>query len=166
MRSLLGVICSCVVFLGACSGSVSSPPASTAIVDLIPLPGFGEGAILIDGEPSPVMIADTSELRSQGLMGVTDLGPWAGMVFVFDSPTDGGFWMRQTLIPLTIFWFNDEGAIVGSAEMVPCPDTVQDCPRWRPGAIYTHALEIAAGTAEALGITSNSNLVLSRSASG
>jgi uncharacterized membrane protein (UPF0127 family) len=155
-----------VVLLASCSNSVVQLPPITAAVGLTPLPGFGEGAIVIDGEPLPVMIADTKKLRSQGLMSVTGLGAWAGMVFVFDGPTDGGFWMRHTLMPLTIFWFDDAGLVVGTANMVPCPDTVKDCPRWRPGAIYTHALEVPTATAAALGITSESILRLEGTPTG
>src|SRR5207249_84505 len=51
-------------------------------------------------------LANTAEERQHGLMGVTSLGRYGGEVFLFDGPqTTGGFWMKDTLIPLSIvFW--------------------------------------------------------------
>ncbi len=45
----------------------------------------------------------------RGLMGVTDLGEAAGMVFRFDEPIDGSFYMFQTPTPLSIAWFAPDG---------------------------------------------------------
>ncbi len=84
-------------------------------------------------------------------MGVTDLGPWAGMVFVWEDPTDRGFWMKDTLMPLTIYWFGEDGRVVATARMVPCP-AGEDCPKWTPGVDYTHALEIPTGTESTIGL--------------
>ena len=156
-QSLLALL---LVLVGACS-SDSGPPPITALGDLEPYDGFGSATLVVDGEQEwPVLVADTASLRSQGLMSVTDLGPWAGMVFVWEEPTDGGFWMKDTLIPLSIYWLDGDGAIVAIAEMVPCPPDEDDCPRWRPGVHYLTALEVPAGMGEQLGIDSNSILTL------
>lgn len=147
----------------SCSTSAEpAVPTPISVVDLVPIDGFGQTTLTIDGGGEwPVMLADTPELRARGLMGVTDLGPWAGMVFLYEQPTDDGFWMKHTLMPLSIFWADDEGVIVGSAEMVPCPLEDDACPSWRPGATYTVALEIPAGTADLLGISASSILRIS-----
>ena len=53
----------------------------------------------------PLRIADSPEERAQGLMGVARLAEDDGMLFVFDEPTGNGFWMKQTLVPLDVaFW--------------------------------------------------------------
>ncbi len=79
----------------------------------------------VDGEVCEVCVwlADTPEERGRGLMGVTDLGDAAGMVFKFDEPIVGSFYMFQTPTPLSIAWFAPGGDHVGSADMAPCLDT-------------------------------------------
>jgi len=144
--------------LAACSGETEPPPITSA-TELVPFRDFGQSTLVVDGEHEwPVMVADTPDLRALGLMNVTDLGPWAGMVFEWDEPTDGGFWMRNTLIPLTVYWLDQHGAIVGIADMVPCPPEEEDCPHWRPGTAYVTALEVPAGMGQQLGISSESIL--------
>ena len=58
------------------------------------LAGFALDTVRLDGAPLLVAIADTSELRRQGLMNVVDLGGLDGMLFVFEQETTGGFWMK------------------------------------------------------------------------
>lgn len=75
-------------------------------------------------------IADSPGLRAQGLMGVTDLGDLDGMLFYWRHDANGGFWMKDTLIPLDIVWFNEDGSYAGRASMVPCTD--DPCPTYSP----------------------------------
>lgn len=87
-----------------------------------------------------VEIAETPEARAQGLMGVEDLRATDGMVFLFDSSTDGGFWMKNTLIPLDIAFWNDEMTIVDILQMEPCLE--DPCQIYKPGASYVGAVEV------------------------
>ncbi len=107
-----------------------------------------------DGEVCEVCLwlADSDEERGRGLMGVTDLGAAAGMVFVFDAPTSGPFYMFQTPTPLSIAWFDEDGGWVGTAEMEPCLDeTPAQCALYSPGgASYRLAVEVFAGDLESL----------------
>jgi uncharacterized membrane protein (UPF0127 family) len=69
-----------------------------------------------------VEVADDDEERSCGLMHRTSLPDDRGMLFVF--PQDGqmgGFWMRNTLIPLSIAYISGDGRIVDILEMRPVP---------------------------------------------
>lgn len=67
-----------------------------------------------------VAVADERSERSQGLMGVTDLGEIDGMMFVFPQPLKAKFSMRDTLIPLDIWFIDESGIIVTAYEMQPC----------------------------------------------
>jgi uncharacterized membrane protein (UPF0127 family) len=90
-------------------------------------------------------IADSPGLRAQGLMGVTDLGDLDGMLFYWRHEASGGFWMEDTLIPLDIVWFNEDGTYAGRASMVPC---IEDpCPLYSPEGDpdFRYAIEAPAG---------------------
>nr|MDP8977943.1 DUF192 domain-containing protein [Actinomycetota bacterium] len=52
--------------------------------------------------PLRVEVAADEAARRRGLMGRRSLPPGAGMLFVYPGPHRGGFWMRDTRIPLTI----------------------------------------------------------------
>ena len=66
-----------------------------------------------------------------------------GMLFWYPSPRGASFTMRDTLIPLDIWWFDDDGVLIGSDEMEPCPET--PCESYpSPGSI-SWALETEQG---------------------
>jgi uncharacterized membrane protein (UPF0127 family) len=85
-------------------------------------------------------------------MDQTDLRGYDAMVFRFPSPTEGRFFMRNTLIPLSIAFFDAGGRFVSSTDMEPCPDEVEVCPRYGPSGPYVHAVEVAQGDLPRLGI--------------
>jgi uncharacterized protein len=99
--------------------------------------------VLVGGQPWLVVLADTAAERAQGLMGVTDLGAFRGMLFVFSEDTTAGFWMKDTLIPLDVAFFAADGSLVGEEPMVPCD--AEPCPVYRADAPYRYALEVPAG---------------------
>lgn len=107
------------------------------------LDGFASSTVSIDGHELVVAVAETPDQRSQGLMGVADLGDLDGMLFVFQSESGGGFWMKDTLIPLDIAFFDSSGLLVELLTMEPC--TADPCPTYRPGGSYLYAVEAAAG---------------------
>src|SRR5919106_559896 len=77
----------------------------------LPVEGVPQGTLVIEGN-SPVQvdvaIAETDEAKARGLMGVEEMDPNAGMVFLQDQPARIQFWMKDTLIPLSIaFWGPD-----------------------------------------------------------
>ena len=81
-----------------------------------------------------------SASRVHGLMGVTDLPPDAGMLFRFAAPQEGGFWMKNTRIPLSIAFTDGQGVIGTILDMEPCNS--DPCPRYRPDAPFQYALEV------------------------
>ena len=136
------------------TGAGVQPEGFTTIQALITEP---------DGEVCEVCLwlADDPTERGRGLMGVTDLGDAVGMVFQFEEPTAGSFYMFQTPSPLSIAWFAADGSHVGSADMEPCLDTpAGDCPLYSPGAEYELAVEVFEGGLEPLGLVEGSRVEL------
>ena len=103
-------------------------------------------------------IADTEPLRQQGLMHRRSLSPTEGMIFVFEESGFYPFWMKNTLIPLDMFWLDAKGRIVSiQAHVPPCGNTSdQDdsCPTWPPatGTSAVYVVETVAGFARQHGI--------------
>lgn len=69
-----------------------------------------------------VQLAQTQEQRQIGLMWRKDMPQHEGMLFIFDQPSTQCFWMRNTLIPLTAAFLEDDGTIVNLADMKPLND--------------------------------------------
>lgn len=107
-------------------------------------------------------LADTSAERQRGLKGVTELEDIDGMIFRYDADATGSFWMRDTVLALDIAFYDTAGRHVGGASMAPCPDDATDaeCPRYRAGAPYRLAIEVAAGRAGELGLVAGSRVTL------
>ena len=138
---------------------VSTSPVSTSEVVDVPtvLADFRIGSVVIDGVEIAVAIADDARLRSQGLMNVTDLGSLDGMIFVWPDDTESTFWMKDTLIPLDIAWFDAEGRFVSHRTMAPCGPG-QVCPNYAADAPYRYALEMSEGSMPDLDETSRLDL--------
>ena len=64
-------------------------------------------------------LADTFATRMQGLMHREKLGQNAGMLFVFEEAGIHCMWMKNTLIPLSVAFLDDSGAIINIADMRP-----------------------------------------------
>lgn len=74
------------------------------------------------------------------------------MMFQFDEPTLGGFWMRNTPLPLSIAFFDHDGTFVQADDMAPCGDQ-DDCPVHGPGGTaYRYAVEVPQGGLSQRGI--------------
>jgi uncharacterized membrane protein (UPF0127 family) len=96
-----------------------------------------------------VEIADTDAERQRGLMGRTALPEDQGMLFVFGGEQELSFWMRNTLIPLSIAFMDSEGRIVDIQDMKPLDD---DPPHYVSAEPSRYALEVNRGFFEERGI--------------
>jgi uncharacterized protein len=108
--------------------------------------------VTFDGSPAvlPVRVADDADERRRGLMGVTRLDDDEGMAFVFEAPVQSGFWMKDTLIPLSIAFVDEGGRIVTIREMRPCG--ADPCPRYEAAEPYVLAVEANRGWFERSGV--------------
>lgn len=93
-----------------------------------------------------VEVADTPEARARGLMLRRSLPETAGMLFVFEEEQRWGFWMKNTLIPLSIAFIDRYWKIVDIQDMTVAPN-----PQEGPFTIYEsraparYALEVRQG---------------------
>ena len=91
--------------------SVSKSPLSTIPVKL----SWRDVEQIVSSE-----VAASSAQRSQGLMCRGDVPHGSGMLFLFDQPRSGGFWMFNTYVPLDILYIDGSGAVIWHDTMEPC----------------------------------------------
>lgn len=109
-------------------------------------PHFDLAKIKLAGQTIKVRIADTDERRQYGLMFEKNLPENEGMLFVFPNPQMLGFWMKNTLIPLSIGYFDREAKLIESMEMpVLESEIVSYIPSYRSSKPALCALEMSKG---------------------
>ncbi|MDR1647942.1 MAG: DUF192 domain-containing protein [Zoogloeaceae bacterium] len=92
-------------------------------------------------------VAATPEQRMTGLMQRRHLGINQGMLFVFPQAEQPCMWMKNTLIPLSVAFIDDEGVIVNIRDMQPQSEN-NHC----AAAPVRYALEMNQGWFSAKGI--------------
>ena len=123
-------------------------------------PTFDTGVVRLDRGDGTVLtfsveVARTPRQWSFGLMHVTLIPAGQGMLFVFPDMAPRSFWMKNTLIPLDILFFDDNGALVSAAQDVP-PLSLQSR---RSAGDARFVLELNGGTMAARGITGMARLL-------
>ena len=171
MRHLAALVC-LTLFVAACGGDGESAGPTTTVSDPGPQTTTQaetettappttteeerEGpVVLIQTERGEevaveVEIADTQEEREIGLMQRESLPEDAGMIFLFEEETSGGFWMKNTLIPLSIAFTAADGTILRILDMEPCE--ADPCEIYDPGVFYASALEVNQGAFASWGV--------------
>ncbi|MBA4115477.1 MAG: DUF192 domain-containing protein [Rubrobacter sp.] len=125
------------LFVAGCGGEQGSAPEKE---ETLPAPPetTEETATASTSEESPTLaiisssgarieveveIADERAEQQRGLMERTALAEDGGMLFVFERNEPRSFWMRNTLIPLSIAYIADGGRIVDIQDMQPLDET-------------------------------------------
>lgn len=140
--------------LSACGGATgaSAPDATLAPSGLETVP-----LTITQGSTThrfTVEVAATDDQQSRGLMYRTELAADRGMIFPFRQPKYASFWMRNTLIPLDLFFVRADGTIDRIAEnAVPHDETPL-----ASGGEVSAVLELAGGSAARLGIDESATI--------
>ncbi len=155
------------VFLAGCNVGELLPGDQNSGNDVVWLDG-GEvdGPTMIintnnDDYTFDIEIADTSEERAKGLMYRESMKDNHGMLFIFDEEQELNFWMKNTLMPLDMIFFDHDYKIVHiQHDAQPCKkDPCEVFSSLKPAK---YVLEVKGGTTERLGIvpgnTANVNL--------
>ena len=132
--------------MGAGAGLAASPVPPACQDDIALFPAASR-AIHVE-------IADDQAERAQGLMYRTGLAPNSGMLFIFETPREAAFWMKNTLIPLDMI-FMDAAGVIRHIHPSAIPQDLTPVPGATPGDPAPErlmVLEIAGGEAERLGL--------------
>lgn len=125
--------------VAACGGGGGDESGPRVVIET------GEGEVAVDVE-----VADSAGERAVGLMNRESLPEDAGMIFVFPEEHAGGFWMKDTLVPLSIAFADADGRILRILDMEPCE--ADPCPSYDPGTEFEGALEVNQGFFEEHGV--------------
>jgi uncharacterized membrane protein (UPF0127 family) len=133
VRAAPAFLLSLALFVAACSRT--HPGADVAYPARV---RFGEGSAVLR-----VDVARSDAERRRGLMHVRSLPEDGGMAFVWTAPTDTGFWMKDTLVPLSVAFVDRDGRVVTIRDMTPCAS--DPCPVYSADAPFVLAVEANRG---------------------
>jgi uncharacterized membrane protein (UPF0127 family) len=135
MRGLLGI-------LGALLAGLALVGCAGEETATVTINASGGERVEVEAE-----IAEDEAKRRKGLMERTELAEDAGMLFVYDREQPLSFWMRNTVIPLSIAYIDAEGRIADIQDMQPLDETPH--PSAEPAR---YALEVNQGFFEERGV--------------
>ncbi len=94
-----------------------------AAADGQPQPKLPTSALIIAGKKLVAEVADDEPERETGMMFRKSMGDGEGMVFVMGSPQHVAFWMKNTLLPLSVAYINPTGTILEIHDLQPLDET-------------------------------------------
>ena len=151
----------------ACGGSpdddgATSEPAPTANPPVTQVPADVATITTAAGNPVVVHVevADSPDERATGLMNRESLPQDQGMVFLWEEPIEASFWMKDTLIPLSVGFWDEDGRILAILDMQPCE--ADPCPVYDPEVPFSGAIEVNQGFFEEHGIERGDRIELTR----
>lgn len=110
---LYGLVILVVVLFGSTSAHALSVSNDARIEKL------KTSKLKLAGQTIVAELAVTYDERERGLMHRKSMGKNEGMLFVFDGPEPMAFWMKNTLIPLSIGYFDEKKKLINTLEMSP-----------------------------------------------
>ena len=109
-------------------------------------------SMTLEGSQGPVdvlaEVASSPQQRAKGLMYRESLAEGKGMLFVYERRDVHTFWMKNTLIPLDMLFFDDEGRLVSAVEKAAPGSLVSR----RSSGPAKYVLELKGGSMQADGI--------------
>ena len=118
-----------------------------------------EPYVVLQGERFTVELADTTDKQALGLMFREQMDENHGMLFLFPYEGMRSFWMKNTRIPLDIFYFDADLKLVSVSENArPCK--TRNCPSYPSKGPAQYVLELNAGKAAELGVKPGDSLEL------
>jgi uncharacterized protein len=112
--------------------------------------------ITVNGHSLIVELAATPAARTCGLSHREDLPQNRGMLFIFPSPGPETFWMKDTLIPLSIAFVDNAGQIMNIQDMIP----MQTEELYSSQGPARYAIEVNQGWFERQGIAAGDQVVM------
>jgi len=142
--------------LAGCASEPSTDqtePAAEAESDRVNIPFREDGSLTIsrDGEvlrTFAIEIAEDDSSRNRGLMQRDGLPDDSGMLFLFDSETEQGFWMANTRIALDLIFIRSNGEIQSISKYIQ-PMRTETIPSNGPAQ---YVFEVEAGVSDSIGL--------------
>jgi len=124
-----------------------------------------QATVVVGGKVFSADVASTAQERAQGLSGREGLSDDGGMVFLFGSPGNYGFWMKNMRFPIDIVWIKGlpsqilpgktwEGKVVGFSENTEAEQgkTASELRVYYPPEPVDKVLELKAGAVSEYGL--------------
>lgn len=125
----------------------------------------GTPSVTLRGHAFTVELARTPAEQEHGLMDRTSMPADHGMLFVFQDDEPRTFWMKNTLIPLDMLFFDAARKLVTiQADAQPCKS--DPCKLYPSNAPARYVLELNAGTAAKLGVREGDAITFSDVSAG
>jgi hypothetical protein len=119
---------------------------------------FDDGTVSVGGKAFDVAVANDHAERTRGLMFVQNMPEDAGMLFIFPNTQYRLFWMKNTLIPLDILYFDDNRQLINVERAVPCKSS--SCPHYPSRGRARYVLELNLGISQRYDFTPGMKLEL------
>jgi uncharacterized membrane protein (UPF0127 family) len=135
-------------------------PLPGALATLTAAPQLQTGLLTITNKKGEkvnmtVEIADTEASRTLGLMHRSQMDPDSGMLFSWTEDIEGGFWMHNTILPLSIAFIGADGTILNVEDMQPLDENTTHA-----AGPFRYALEANQGFFRAHDITAGDKVTL------
>lgn len=142
--------------IALCAGASAAAAAPAALPS---------ASATLHGQHFSIELATTPAEQEYGLMNRTSMAADHGMLFVFHDTAPRIFWMKNTLIPLDMLFFNAHHKLVAiQADALPCK--ADPCQLYPSGVPARYVLELNAGTVARLGIRKGDVMTWSGAAAG
>lgn len=130
MRSTLKTLISSIIWIGSL--------LATPILGIPP-----SHRIRLQAHTLQIEIASTPEQRQKGLMHRMHLPEGTGMLFIYEKPKILSFWMKDTFVPLSIGFFDENRCLINIAHMFP--SSTPECQIYQSEKPALYALEVPYG---------------------